>query len=122
MHKKVKVNSQSQLFKRMSMLFTSTAQYLDNQGELTKIYSGQAMKYYEQEYEPLEELLGFRDQIKAECTKFKASLDQRKELLYNKQEFSQWGFSGSMDELVSRSDKFVYDKELAFKYMLSADT
>lgn len=57
MHKKTKINSQAQLFKRLAMLFSSTSEYLDNQGQLTKIYSGQAMKHYQQEYEPLEEIL-----------------------------------------------------------------
>lgn len=40
------------------------------------------MKYYEQEYEPLEELLQFRESIKSEYLKQKGFLDARKELLY----------------------------------------
>jgi hypothetical protein len=61
--RKIKVNSQYKLFQKLSMLFKDQSRIVGQQGYLTKVYLGQAMKYYDQEYEPLEELVSFRDQF-----------------------------------------------------------
>ena len=60
------------------------------------------MKFYEQEHSPLEELLNFRDSFKAEYTKQLEKLNEKKSSLFYK-EFTHWEYSGSMDELISRS-------------------
>lgn len=42
------------------------------------------MKHYSQEYEPLEEVNAFKEQLKTEYKEFKKTLDQRKEFLFSK--------------------------------------
>lgn len=85
------------------------------------MYCGQAMKYYEQEHSPLEELLQFRDSFKADYTKQLEKLNEKKAALFGKA-FSLWEYSGSMDELISRSQQLKSNKQEAYKYMLSKET
>jgi hypothetical protein len=47
LYTKVKIPSQSRLFSKLSDLFVDTSVNFKNLGHLTKIYCGQAMKYYE---------------------------------------------------------------------------
>jgi hypothetical protein len=79
------------------------------------------MKHYQQEYEPLEELLSFRETHRLDCQKSRVALETKKEVLY-KQDFNSWGFKGSMDELMRKSDALRMDKEMAFKYMLTEES
>ena len=78
------------------------------------------IKFYEHEYQPLDELSHFRDHIRNEYSKFKANLLERKEQLLM-QDVSQWGFVGDhkLDpDLMER----LTTKDQAFEYMLTADT
>lgn len=59
--KKVKVYTQSKLYKKLSTLMTGHALSVKNTGELIKVYSGGAMKFYKQEMEPLVELFNFKN-------------------------------------------------------------
>jgi hypothetical protein len=57
------------------------------------------MKYYAQEYEPLEELHQFKESVRLDYANFKRQLDQKKELLFTK-DITQWGYeNGSLDDL-----------------------
>lgn len=60
MNKKVGVPTQAKLFTKLGEIFTNQSLSLHNAGELIKIYCHQAMKYYNQEHEPLTELQSFR--------------------------------------------------------------
>lgn len=80
------------------------------------------MKYYEQEHQPLEELLAFRDSFKLDYLKALEKLNEKKSELFGK-DVSTWGYTfGSMDELVSRSGSISLNRNEAYKYMLSAET
>lgn len=121
-NKKLKIKSQDKLFTKLSGLYYGQSLQLQNSGELTKIYCGQAMKVYEMEYQPLNELASFRESFKQDYLKQLEKLNAKKEQLFGK-DLSQWGYTfGSLDELVSRSDVLKNDKPEAFKYMLSAET
>ncbi len=49
-------------------------------------------------------------------------LNEKKSALFTK-DISLWGYTfGSFDELMSKSNMLVNNKQEAFKYMLSADT
>jgi len=64
LYRKLKINSQSKLFLRLSELFKDTSVNFQHQGNLTKIYCGQAMKVYELEHQPLDDMVAFRDQFR----------------------------------------------------------
>lgn len=77
------------------------------------------MKYYEQEYEPLEDLLSFRDSFKLDFLKQKQQLEAKKEILFTK-DIQSWGYTeGSVDDLISKD---LFDKDQAFNYMLTEET
>ena len=60
------------------------------------------MKYYELEHQPIEEILSFRNILMTEYKKNNEHLLNRKKVLFSKP-MDQWGFAGSIDELISRS-------------------
>lgn len=62
MNKKVKIPTQHKLFSKLSKIFAGNSLALQNQGELTKMYCAQAIKYYKQEHEPMLEVCKFREQ------------------------------------------------------------
>ena len=48
-------------------------------------------------------------------------MNEKKNTLFKK-DISQWGWTGSMIELVGRRHDLVKDKELAFPFMLTEQT
>lgn len=79
------------------------------------------MKYYKNDFEPFNELNNFRQkQFEAMQSQEKALLDRKESLM--KKDVAEWGYSGSVDELVGRSHKLYADKQFAFPFMLTADT
>ena len=79
------------------------------------------MKYYKQEHEPMLEVLSFRQQQYQEYLKQEKSLISKKESLFKK-DISQWGYNGSMIELLGRKHDLINDKRLAFPFILTEET
>lgn len=56
-NKELKILSQAKLFKKLSSLMLGQALAVRNTGNLLKLYTGNALKFYLQENEPLYDLL-----------------------------------------------------------------
>ena len=84
---------------------TGHALSLKNTGELIKIYSGGAMKYYKQEMEPLVELFNFKNKQTDSYLSQSNSLESKKESLFKKGEkgIELWDSETETSELVGRS-------------------
>lgn len=76
---------------------------MKNMGELIKIYSGGAMKYYKQELEPLIELYNFRNKQHDLADKQEADLNSNKASLLKKGDMSKWESETDLRELIGRS-------------------
>ena len=93
-----------------------------HQGNLTKIYCGQAMKVYELEHQALDDMVAFRDQFRQDYYRYVRDLEERKNALF-KCDISQWGYTrGPLSDLQARASELQRDKSKAFKFMLSAET
>lgn len=76
----------------LSELFRDQARNVGQQGYLTKVYLGQAMKYYDQEYSSLDELVLFRDAFRLEYSKYFKEVEDKKSSLF-KQDPRTWGYT-----------------------------
>lgn len=92
-----------------------------NTGELIKIYCGQCMKYYKQEYEPLIELDAFRRKQQDIVADQESDLKSKKERLFKK-DCAMWESDVPLKELIGRSHQLRKDKSLAFPYMCMQET
>lgn len=76
---------------------------LRNTGELIKIYTGGAMKYYKQELEPMIELYNFRNKQIDLANKQESDLDSKKSKLLSRGDMSKWESDTELRELIGRS-------------------
>jgi len=123
-NKSIRVLSQSKLFKKLSALMTGHALATKNTGELLKVYSGGALKYYKNEHDPLVELYNFRNKQDEQYKSQESSLNSKKNNIFNKGEagIPSWDSSTPVKELVGRSHQLLKDKHLAYPFMFTNET
>lgn len=123
LNNKVHIPVQAKLFKKLAKLYVGQSRAVLNTGELMKIYNQQAMKYYKQEFEPMMEMYKFRQsQNDAVNSQEKNLLDRKENLFKNKKDCAEWGYQGSVEELVGRSHKLYSDRSMAFPFMFTEET
>ena len=80
------------------------------------------MKYYNQEHQPLEEMLVFREQQYKSYMENERILEVKKEALFKTKNIKKWKFTGNEMELIGREKTLLANKKLAFPFILSDET
>ena len=99
LYKKVHVNSQYKLFSILSELYKEACINIKSQGYCFKTYVSQAMKHYDCEHQPIEDLVSFRDQFKIDYQRQLKDLEDRKQDLWKKDP-KHWGYVGPNVDLL----------------------
>lgn len=80
------------------------------------------MKYYNQEHQPLEEMMVFREKQYKLYMENERVLNEKKETLFKTKNIKKWKFVGNEMELIGREKALLANKKLAFPFIMTEET